>query len=499
MIHVHFEENRLFYDVRDVLKLFFRDEDIVETGAEPPHECQGAFLTGFYSEADGRHVFSIRLRAAGMSYTADIPVCGDMEPEDEYEIRKTLKNEVKRHIYLALSGYTGNEPPWGILTGIRPAKIVHEMLDKGYEREKILRRLNEYYRIASSKANLLYDVARNETSILEKNRPDDISVYIGIPFCTTRCLYCSFVSNSMDRSAHLVDRYLEALKYEIRLVNEIIKAKRYTIQSLYIGGGTPTSIDRAQLSELLESVEKGFDLSRVEEYTVEAGRPDSLDAGKLRIIKNSRTSRISINPQTMNDETLKLIGRCHTPEDTVRAFETAREIGFDNINMDVIIGLPGENLPMFENTLERISEMAPESLTVHTLAVKRASKLNEDRTDYSLIAGEEASLMVERAQEYARSKGMHPYYLYRQKNILGNLENIGYCKPDFESIYNIQIMEEKQSIIALGAGAVTKVVFPEENRIERAFNVKNVEEYIQRVDEMVERKKKSLFQGIRGV
>jgi oxygen-independent coproporphyrinogen-3 oxidase len=231
----------------------------------------------------------------------------------------------------------------------------------------------------------------------------------------------------------------------------------------------------------------------LEEYTLEAGRPDSIDEEKLRVIKESRVDRISINPQSMNDETLKSIGRNHSSEDIIKAFRLARDIGFLNINMDVIIGLPGEDLKMFRNTFDKIKELGPESLTVHTMAVKRASKLNEEKEKYKLITSADANMMVEAAASFAKSIGMHPYYLYRQKNVLGNLENVGYCKPGFESVYNIQIMEEKQTIIALGAGAVTKVVYHEDNRIERAFNVKEVEGYVAREDEMVERKRELLM------
>jgi coproporphyrinogen dehydrogenase HemZ len=253
--------------------------------------------------------------------------------------------------------------------------------------------------------------------------------------------------------------------------------------------GTPTSLNSLQLKGLLDFIESKFEMRWLEEYTLEAGRPDSINEDKLGVIKESRVDRISINPQSMNDETLRLIGRNHTSEDVIKAFRLAKSLGFNNINMDVIIGLPGESKEMFCNTLKRIKELDPENLTVHTMAIKRASKLNEDKEKYKLISSADASEMVETAAAFADSIGMHPYYLYRQKNVLGNLENVGYCKPGTESVYNIQIMEEKQTIIALGAGAVTKVVYPKENRIERAFNVKDVEEYILRVKEMVERKR----------
>lgn len=377
-----------------------------------------------------------------------------------------------------------------MLTGIRPAKIVHEMMDKGYTEEQVASQLTGYYFVSREKASLLYSVAQKEKHILDNTMPEMVSVYIGIPFCTTRCLYCSFTSNPVKKYEHMVKSYIEALKKEISSVGSILDSKGLKIQSIYIGGGTPTSIDAVYLKELLYYIEKAFDLKYIEEYTLEAGRPDSITREKLEVIKRSRVDRISINPQTMNDEVLKKIGRLHTSKDIIDAFRLSRSIGFDNINMDVIAGLPGEVLVDFKHTLERIGELGPESITVHTMAIKRASRLNENKESYSLVSGNEVAQMVDAAFDYITGTGLEPYYLYRQKNMLGNLENIGYSKPGYECIYNIQIMEEKQTIIALGAGAITKVVFPHDNRIERAFNVKSVEEYISRIDEMIDRKEK---------
>lgn len=439
-----------------------------------------------------------------------------------------VKKELARRVYRTLSEYTGKKLPWGMLTGVRPAKLPYEMMEKGMTTEEILDKLQNYYFVSPKKASLAYMVAETEQKILKRNTKDMVSLYIGIPFCKTRCYYCSFTSNCIDKNTHLVGKYIDALKKEIKIINDdILKRKKLKVQTIYIGGGTPTSVSNEILADLLQFIENTLDLDSLEEYTVEAGRPDTIDREKLITIKNSRVSRISINPQTMNLETLKAIGRSHTPEELKEAFYLAREIGFDNINMDIIVGLPGENLSMFEHTLKEIYEMNPENLTVHSLSIKRASKLKEDLDAYNnnahikdsrlnvddkdnqvntddkdsrdlintsesslFVSDEIANAMIDMAYNYALSMGMHPYYLYRQKNIAGNLENVGYSKPGFEGIYNIQIMEEKQTIVAFGAGSVTKVVYPEENRIERAFNVKNLGEYITRIDEMVERKKK---------
>lgn len=526
MIHVNLEGHHFEYEILDVLKLFYADNEIILDECEPRTEYRGAFLSGRivlckrnfcinkdiksrrYSSKGFRWAngaacslqktrcsevkfaeYQISLESESFSYKASVPMASSKCDKDKYENRKVLKRKIKREVYLALSKFTGNSLPWGMLTGIRPAKIVHEMLEKGEQQEGIMSRLTDYYMVSRQKAGLLYNVAKVERDILDKTSPDMIGIYIGIPFCTTKCLYCSFTSNPISKYSNMVYSYVEALKSEIEGVLEIIENSRFKIQSIYIGGGTPTSLDAQMLKILLENIQDKFDLKSIQEFTLEAGRPDSIDMEKLEIIKNSQVNRISINPQTMNDKTLKLIGRNHSSEDVARTFEMARDIGFDNINMDIIVGLPGEDLSMFEYTLNRIREMNPESLTVHTMAVKRASKLNQEKDRFSLISSDEASKMIDLARVYAEEMKMHPYYLYRQKNMVGNLENIGYCRPGCESVYNIQIMEERQTIIALGAGAITKVVYPCNNRIERAFNVKSIEEYIPRVNEMINRKK----------
>lgn len=490
MVYIKHEGLDFQYDISDVIKLFFIDENVVFIDDEPPADDRRIFIFIRAKESDSHVDLSILFRAPDMQCLKEssVPVVND-----PYEARKLLKREMKRQIYLIFSEYTGSRFPWGFLTGIRPAKIVQEMLDDGKKKQEIMDRLTDYYLVSPEKAQLLYGIAVVERDILRETAPDMISLYIGIPFCPTRCLYCSFTSNPVGKYKTMLDGYMKALETEMDGVREIIQNKGHKIQSIYIGGGTPTALDLDNLKRLLESVENKFDLEHVKEYTLEAGRPDSLDKDKLIAIKNSRVDRISINPQTMNDDTLTLIGRKHTAEDIVTSFGIAREIGFDNINMDIIVGLPGENYCMFEHTMEEIGKLLPESLTVHTMAIKRASRLNAEKGRYGLTSRHEVSKMIDLAREWAWKMGMHPYYVYRQKNMLGNFENTGYCKPGLESIYNIQIMEERQTIIALGAGAVTKAVYPNENRIERAFNVKGVEEYITRVGEMLQRKRALLL------
>lgn len=402
-----------------------------------------------------------------------------------------IRSQAKVLLYNCLSHYTGKKLPWGALTGIRPAKIVRSLLNMGLTSDEAYRKLTDYYKLSENKARLTVEVALNEMGFL-KNAEKKVSVYIGIPFCTSRCIYCSFPSVEMSKFGNLVSDYLEALHKEMQWVAQWIRDRNLEIDTVYIGGGTPTAISESHLDYLLNSVVSVLPLENIREFTVEAGRPDTLNFEKLNIIRNAGVTRISINPQTMQEKTLKLIGRNHTASQVFEAFGMARALGFRNINCDLIAGLPDENERDFEETLARIGELSPDSVTVHTLSVKRASRLINEMEIIRQTDDETVNSMVETAGFFLRSMGMHPYYLYRQKNILANLENVGYAKPGCEGIYNILIMEEVQTILALGAGASTKIVYPEENRVERVFNVKNVEQYIRRIDEMIQRKIKLL-------
>ena len=382
----------------------------------------------------------------------------------------------------------GGAKPWGILTGIRPAKIAVKALREGKSPEAVVEYFVKECGANLSKANLALEVALTEAPIIDKMYPDGVSLYIGIPFCPSRCLYCSFVTNGTERARRLMPEYIEALKKEIRYVSEIVKQNGDRIETVYIGGGTPTTLTPELLEDMLKCLYEYNDLSCVKEFTVEAGRPDTITEEKLRILKDYGVGRISINPQTMNDETLKVIGRKHSVTDIIEAFYLARRCGFDDINMDLIAGLPGEDFEMFRHSLEEVEKLSPEDTTVHTLSIKRSSILNEYRDSYRMTEGEEVSRMVDHAREYMKSLGKIPYYMYRQKNQLGNLENVAYCKKGHESLYNIYIMEELQTIISMGAGGVTKTVDRETDRIERIFNVKEAKDYIERLDEMLERK-----------
>lgn len=398
--------------------------------------------------------------------------------------------ELERYIYVKMSELTGYASPWGCMTGVRPTKIVNRLLDEGKSSEEVMNELTGYYLASSKKARLALDTAVFQKPFLDEQKadPSRIGIYIGIPFCPTRCVYCSFTSNPIKKYEKSVDAYLELLGREAEATADIVRENGLRIESVYVGGGTPTSLSEEQFTRLMNCIVRNFTSKSdcLREFSVEAGRPDSITAGKLDAMKNAGVTRISINPQSMNEETLRRIGRMHTPDDTLRAFSLARDKGFDNINTDIICGLPGENASMFSHTLDVLGVMTPESVTVHTLSVKRAADLKHDEMR-SILRSDAAAEMVETAGTVLSGRGLRPYYMYRQKNMLGNHENVAYCLPGFESPYNIHIMEEDQTILALGAGSVSKRVTP--GVIKRVFNVKSVEEYLLRSEEMAERKR----------
>lgn len=411
------------------------------------------------------------------------------ESEADFSDRKDLKNTAKRLVYEAMNEVTGKELPWGTLTGIRPTKIPMSLMErkKPLSEEAIYKYMKSNYYVSDEKINLSTDIAKREIRILRDiDYKDGYSLYIGIPFCPSTCLYCSFTSYNISAYKDKVDRYIDCVIKEIDYVANTFKNKK--LNTIYFGGGTPTTLTDVQLDRLLDKVKNSFDTSYLREFTVEAGRPDSITREKLKVLKKHGVSRISINPQTMNQETLDIIGRKHTVEQVKEVFSIAREEGFDNINMDFIVGLPNEGIDDVRYTMEETLKLNPDSITVHSLAIKRAARLNMFKEEYKELSIENNHEIMKLTAEYAAKMDMVPYYLYRQKNIAGNMENVGYARKDKEGIYNILIMEEKQTIVALGAGSVTKYVYPDGEQLERVDNVKNVDQYIERIDEMIERK-----------
>ena len=406
-----------------------------------------------------------------------------------YQEKRTFKNKMKRGIYRLFSEVLRKELPWGTLTGIRPTKIVFDGFAKGKPREQIIEDMQRDYLTSKGKAILCTEVVEKERDLLRRfPYQNGYSLYIGIPFCPSTCLYCSFASYPIGAYQKQVKSYLKALMKEAAFVRDRYQGKK--LETLYIGGGTPTALAKDDLEILLDGINQYFPFETIREVTVEAGRPDSLDQEKLKVLSKYGVTRISINPQTMNDRTLQRIGRNHTAQDVREKFYLAREAGFDNINMDTICGLPEEGMKELEQTYRAIEELAPESLTVHALAIKRTSKFQQVKEHYHRYGA--TPEMIDYAIGRAGDMGLEPYYLYRQKNIPGNLENIGFSKKSKECFYNILIMEELHDIIAIGAGTSSKIMDRGIGSIARVENLKDVFQYIARIDEMIHRKEEKM-------
>lgn len=404
-------------------------------------------------------------------------------------------NVIKREIFDKLSDLTGQRPEWGILTGVRPVKLCGEIYERLGNADATVSFLMENYYLCEEKARLIMDMYLHQQEFCGIIEDKSACVYVGIPFCPTRCVYCSFASNQVPDPE--IARYLEALLKEVKHVGRRMKETGIVPETIYIGGGTPTTLNAEQLDLLIATMKESFDMSKVKEFTIEAGRPDTITEEKLSVIASHGITRISINPQSMKAKTLELIGRSHEPEDIEKAFVMAKEQGFDNINADIIAGLPEESVEDFVNTLTKVIELDPESITVHCLAVKRASRLIEQDPDFHYKQAELVADMLTESRRILAEAGYFPYYLYRQKHMAGAFENVGYCKKDKDCIYNVRIMDEHQINMALGAGGISKMYYPEENRLERVPNVTNYQEYINRIEEMLDRKENNIFREVR--
>lgn len=479
MINFCLKGHELKHEVQTMIQVFYPNRryilsnEIILEGITVVSELTADFSCAYFYD-DGELKFQSRFKL-----------------EDKELTIREKKRSLKMAIYLLLKDIVNYDPQWGLITGIRPTKYINELIDSGMDDACVKDFLETKYLTQKPKIELAFQVAKFERDILARNELDDYSIYIGIPFCPTRCLYCSFTSYPLDRYSKFVDTYLDNLIKEMKYVAENVDKSK--LMTIYIGGGTPTSLNELQLERLLKNVEILFNSKNVIEYTVEAGRPDTITREKLKILKKYKVDRISINPQTMNQKTLDLIGRGHTVMDIKEVYNMAREEGFYNINMDLILGLPQETLNDVSNTMKEIEKLNPDSVTVHTLAVKRGSRLKEQFDSYTLAETHLMEEMISISKEYAQRMEMKPYYMYRQKNMVGNFENVGYCKKGSESIYNVEIMEEKQTIIGIGAGSTTKIYDSGNDNLSRIFNMKTVEEYNSRIDEMIERKRNFLF------
>lgn len=441
MIGILLNDTAYEQDIRELLMAFYPGETFV-------HEKQDDvdfYVEGTCTQNADETKFGLKITdpAGTVADETVFPI--------DYDVRLNAKTTIKKELYGMLKKRTGKELPWGTLTGIRPTKIAMTRLDQGEDEESIRSFMRNMYLTSKEKIDLSVEVAKRERELL------------------------SHIDYETGYSLYVAE-----------------KMKGRTLDTVYFGGGTPTSLKAEELDALLTKIENTFDLSKVQEFTVEAGRPDSITEDKFKVLRAHNISRISINPQTMKQATLDLIGRHHTVDMVKEKFRMARDLGFDNINMDLIIGLPEEDIDDVRSTMEQVRELAPDSVTVHSLAIKRAARLNIFKERYANLKIQNTQEMIDLTAKYAREMGLEPYYLYRQKNMAGNFENVGYAAPGKACIYNILIMEEKQTIVACGAGTTTKVTFPAENRLERAENVKDVASYIERIDEMIDRKEKLL-------
>ena len=474
------------YEVESLCKLFF-----------PCVKCELIYDSLDFLNSQDDFIFTRVLKKCGAGLCYAYVRVGDKTYKKSVSLKNGIENFEKECeislctvLYKVLSKCTGITPEWGILTGIRPVKRIQKYISDGMTDDNIINHLSRKYLVSENKARLGIETAKAQRPILKTADNFSYSLYVAIPFCPSRCSYCSFISQSAaDKNVYkLIPEYLECLYKELEYTANIAKALGLTLKTVYIGGGTPTVLSAEQLAELTEKVAEYFDFSHVTEYTVEAGRPDSISEEKLRAIKSAGATRISINPQTLNDEVLQRIGRKHTSEQFFESFELARKLGFNNINTDFIAGLPKDDLESFYHSIDSASRLSPENITVHTLAMKKAARIYENAHGQAEYSGDTGK-MVEYARNKLSQNGYRPYYLYRQKNTVENLENVGYAKPGFECVYNVYIMEETHTILACGASASTKLVNIDKSYIERVFNYKYPFEYIRGFDAIQQRKK----------
>ena len=464
------------YEYEKLARVFFPDQKMNEAESNDPDALR------IEVRWQGR-ALSSRLKLGDSEYYDEATA-----PTDKADDKNYCELTVAQLLCRQLIQLTGFTPPWGLLTGIRPMKLLR-MLTREYGREEAERRFHDDYLVSDKKIALSRRTIMGEDKILSLSKDNSFSLYISVPFCPSRCSYCSFVSQSIEHAAKLIPQYVELLVKELKITAEIASSLGLRLESVYMGGGTPTTLSAEQLELVLTATSEYFDMSGIHEFTVEAGRPDTITPEKLSAIKRSGVGRISINPQTLNDNILRSIGRRHTVRQVYEAMDMAKAAGFDNINMDLIAGLQGDTPESYRHTIDGVIALDPASITVHTLAMKRSARLVTERMAAYNAEGELAAQMLDYGEKRLTESGYDPYYLYRQSGMVGNLENVGWSKPGYEGAYNVFIMDETHSILAVGGGAVTKLKQPHVNNIERIFNYKYPYEYISRFDEMIGRKK----------
>lgn len=470
--------NTYRYECEKIIRIFFPAEKVLEGKASEEAE---RYISCEVKEAEAENEYSCRAFIDGREEEFSFSCPKGADDGDSLRERLLAKAMIK-----VLSAITGITPPWGILTGIRPAKLMRKYISE-QGTENAVRMFTDFFEANEEKTFLAKNVALFENKVIEEADIRSFSLYVSIPFCPTRCSYCSFVSHSVDSAKKLIPDYVKCLCEEIRETARLAAESSLKLETVYIGGGTPTSLEAEHLKEITDALNAYFDMKSVKEFTVEAGRPDTITPEKLQVLKNAGVTRISINPQTFSDNVLEAIGRRHTAEDTLDKFRMARDMGFNNINMDFIAGLPADTYEGFCKSLDKAVELSPENITVHTLSVKRSSDMNQTGKEY--CTAEETQKMVDYANKILTANGYLPYYMYRQSKSVANLENVGWCKKNYPCLYNIYMMEEIHTVLAVGASAVTKLTLPGSDELERIFNYKYPYEYISDFDEMINRKK----------
>ena len=470
-MNLYVKNHNFHFELENLTRLFFPNEKITVIGdfsePQPPY---------IYTEVSDKITISVNIGSFNKSETAVKKLADD----DNELVSAQL-------LYKLLCDFTGLTQPWGILTGVRPVKLLRRLAEESSE-EQAVKKFEKDFFASNEKIALSRETEHNERKILELSKPESFSLYVGIPFCPSRCSYCSFVMASIERAEKLIEPYTKLLCEEIKRTAEIANKLGLRLETVYFGGGTPTTLSAEQLDTVLRTVNKSFDMSTCREFTVEAGRPDTIDIAKLFALKENKVDRISINPQTVNDEVLKTIGRKHTAQQFFDAFELARKCGFDNINTDLIAGLPTDTPESFKNSLDSIVRLNAECITVHTLCMKRASRLTTEGVTLDLQQARDAREMLAYTQNILGQNEYIPYYMYRQSRMVGNLENVGWSKRGFESLYNVYVMDETHTILACGSGGVTKLKRNNPDYLERIFNFKYPYEYIDRFDELIQRK-----------
>lgn len=470
-MNLYVKNHNFHFELENLTRLFFPNEKI--TVIRDFSEPQPPYI---YTEVSDKITISVNIGSFNKSETAVKKLTDD----DNELVSAQL-------LYKLLCDFTGLTQPWGILTGVRPVKLLRRLAEESSEEQAVKKFENDFF-VSNEKIALSRETEHNERKILELSKPESFSLYVGIPFCPSRCSYCSFVMASIERAEKLIEPYTKLLCEEIKRTAEIANKLGLRLETVYFGGGTPTTLSAEQLDTVLGTVSKSFDMSTCREFTVEAGRPDTIDIAKLFALKENKVDRISINPQTVNDEVLKTIGRKHTAQQFFDAFELARKCGFDNINTDLIAGLPTDTPESFKNSLDSIVRLNAECITVHTLCMKRASRLTTEGVTLDLQQARDAREMLAYTQNILGQNEYIPYYMYRQSRMVGNLENVGWSKRGFESLYNVYVMDETHTILACGSGGVTKLKRNNPDYLERIFNFKYPYEYIDRFDELIQRK-----------